>query len=543
MKLPYHVLLVLSLVLSSAFCQRANSQTNQEKKTPSATISGKVTIKEKAAPGIVVGVRLNQDSPSPRTFQATTDEDGIYHVTGVPSGSVLVAPVTPAFVIGRGNESWGKSLVVTEGDTIEGIDFDLLRGGVITGKVTDADGFPIIAVRVSLQQVDRSGGAYFFGVFETDDRGIYRVFGVAPGHYKVSVKDDSYASGTVYGRSRPATFHPSTTDIAKAAVVEVGEGTEATQVDITVSHAEGFAVTGQVIDKETNRPIVNAAIHLMRITVIDAHSTSGEGGGTEARSDASGAFRLDQVPAGKYTISIQPPPDASLIVEPVSFDVVDSDVGGLVIKASTAANVSGTVVLEGAAPEGAGRPLRFWVSTYFRNDARGFSSNGSVEMKGDDSFNAGGLSTGIVTFSAGLWGPTGNAKPLTVVRLERDGVVQPNAITIQGTEQIKGIRIVVSNSSSVVRGVVKVVNGTLSPEGRLVAYLKRSNDPNQHGTQLDTRGHFLIENVSPGTYELTVQYYANTLRKFVETKQSVTVTEGQTTEVAITLDLSDTTKP
>src|SRR5215831_11606365 len=83
---------LIFIVLSSAICQSANSQTNPDKKTAGATISGKVTIKGKPAPDIVVGARLNQDGPSPRTFQAKTDEDGIYHLTGVPGGSSQLLP-------------------------------------------------------------------------------------------------------------------------------------------------------------------------------------------------------------------------------------------------------------------------------------------------------------------------------------------------------------------------------------------------------------------------------------------------------------------
>ena len=546
MRLPCNVL-ILSLLLAAAFCQSANSQTNSEKKTDRATISGKVTIKGKPARSIVVGVRLNQDNPSAQTFQAKTDDDGIYHVTGIPGGSVSIAPVAPAFVISSVSESWGRSLIVTEGDTIEGVDFNLLRGGVITGKVTDADGSPIIAQSVSLLRVDRDRGSGSYGfphMFETDDRGIYRVFGIAPGHYKVSVSDQRLDSATVSGRSVPATYHPNTTDSTKAAIIEVGEGTEATQVDITVSRSiEGFPVTGQVIDRDTNGPVVNAAISLMRITVIDANSTSGSGGPTDVRTDAAGAFRLDKVPPGKYDISAEPPPNTSLIVEPIRFDVVDSEVSGLVIKTSAGAAVSGTVVLEGSAPDFADKPLRFWVSVDLRNDARGFGGNGPAEMKADGSFHAGGLSPGVLRFSAGVWGPTGNARRLIISRIERDGVAQPNAITIQGTEQIRGIRIVLSSSSGAIRGFVRVLNGNLSPTGHLVATLKGSNDPDEHGTQVDPRGRFLIESVGPGTYELTIHYYDSAPRKFVETKQSITVTAGETTEVVMTLDLSDTTKP
>src|SRR5207253_6887919 len=139
MRLPVPLAIISSLLLGCAgLCQRANSQTTPAKKNPDATVSGKVTIKGKAAPGIVVGLRSSQPAQFDPTFKATTDQDGAYRVTDVPGGSYAIAPVAPALVIAEANNPRAQTVVITEGENIEGIDFELLRGGVITGKVTDA---------------------------------------------------------------------------------------------------------------------------------------------------------------------------------------------------------------------------------------------------------------------------------------------------------------------------------------------------------------------------------------------------------------------
>src|SRR5882672_6410550 len=135
-----------------SFCQRAHSQTGPAKKNSDANVSGRITIKGKPAAGVVVGLRLSQYDPAraDSSLKATTDQDGKYRITDVPAGSYQVTPVAPAFVISDVNKSWGQSLIITEGDNISGIDFDLVRGGVITGKVTDADGHPVMEERLSL---------------------------------------------------------------------------------------------------------------------------------------------------------------------------------------------------------------------------------------------------------------------------------------------------------------------------------------------------------------------------------------------------------
>jgi hypothetical protein len=549
MRLPVPLTIISALSLCCGlFCQRANSQTELVKKTPDATVSGKVTAKGKPVSGMVVGLRLGQPTQFDSTFKATTDQDGKYRITDVPAGAYQVAAVAPAFVISDVNKSWGQSLVIAEGDNVEGIDFDLVKGGVITGKVVDADGHPIVEERINLLSADypRSGTSHVPGSFQTDDRGIYRIFGIRPGRYKVSLGEESIGvhRGFGTGRTLPITFYPDVADAARATVIEIGEGTEATKIDITIgSAAQAFSVSGQVVDGETGKPVPNVAMSLEKIMIIDANSRSGYGGVTDTRSDSEGAFRLVKLPAGKYSISIQPPPESDLRAEPVAFDVIDQDVTGVMIKTANGASLAGTVVLEGSrGPNTVRAQAPAWLSVYLRNDGLGFTSNQSVQIKPDGSFRIGGLLAGTVSFSVGSWGPTGNARAITISRVERDGVVQPHGVQVQAGEHVSGIRIVAAYSSGSIRGVVKVENGTLPPNGHLVIGLNKVGDVNWNsdgGTEVDARGRFLIEGLAAGAYELTVSAYVPEWRQRPRTsKQLVTVTAGAATDVMLMIDLT-----
>ena len=296
--------IILALLLCSAgFCQRAHSQTAQATKNATATVSGKVTIKGKPAPEVMVGLRTSQYEPGrpDSPFKATTDRDGKYRIVDVPAGSYLVAPVAPVFVISDFNKSNGQSLIIAEGDNIAGIDFDLVPGGVITGKVTDGDGDPVIEERVNLLAADSQRGAHVWSNFQTDDRGIYRMFGLRPGRYKVSVGEENLGVNRRFGngRSLPITFYPDASEAVKGTVIEVGEGTEATNIDITVAPAaESFSVSGRVLEGETGKPLPNVMISLSKILIIDKYSSSSSGGGTDVRSKTDGAFRLEKLAAG-----------------------------------------------------------------------------------------------------------------------------------------------------------------------------------------------------------------------------------------------------
>lgn len=78
-------------------------------------------------------------------------------------------------------------MIVGEGENIEEINFSLVRGGVITGKVTDADGRAVIQqpVHIFLSEVFDQGSPkrQFFPttVAQTDDRGVYRKYGLRAG--------------------------------------------------------------------------------------------------------------------------------------------------------------------------------------------------------------------------------------------------------------------------------------------------------------------------------------------------------------------------
>src|SRR5215475_9519966 len=119
----------------------------------------------------------------------------------------------------------GKVLLIGEGETVEGIDFALIRGGVITGKITDANGQPLIEEPVSIEPAEPvSRPGYWIPLSwmaqQTDDRGIFRIFGVPPGRYRVAAgqKEDGTYQRTTTGRTTyKRTFHPNVTDPAKAA--------------------------------------------------------------------------------------------------------------------------------------------------------------------------------------------------------------------------------------------------------------------------------------------------------------------------------------
>lgn len=547
--------IVLALSFSCAGSPwSANSQTKTSKKTPPNSVSGRVTIRGKGAPGIVVGIRSSDFSQQPApALKATTDPDGNYRITDIPPGNYLVSPLAPAYVAldlfsSRGR---GKTLLLAEGEDVQDIDFSLVRGGVITGKVTDADGRPVIEERLTIvpQEQANPGGQmlapFIAGAFQTDDRGIYRIYGIPAGRYRISVgvADEERSPNVRFGRvAYKRTFYPSATDPADARVIEVTEGSEATNIDITVGrNLPSFTASGKVVDGETGQPVIGLRFGLQRIVNgRDAEFTN-----IFTASNSQGEFRLESITPGKYVAFIYSRPGSEVRADAVPFEVIDQDVTGLLVKTIKGLTITGTVVLDGTYDKSVFAKLaQLRLQAYVRDEPANSGSWQESPINADGSFRMDGLGPGTANFSL----RSEDRSPLVtfaILRVERDGIVQPRGVEIKAGEQTTGVKIFASYGTGSIRGEVTLENGPLPPGGRVVVWIKKLGDTEStfRPYNLDSRGHFLIEGVAAGSYELNVNANIPGRRAPPTAKQPIDVSEGTVTDVVVSLDLKSTPGP
>src|SRR5687768_15072183 len=177
----------------------AQAQTAPAGAKPTGTISGKVTMNDKGVADILIAAQ-SLDRPMQQSVARTkSDAGGRYRLTGLPAGQYQIMAIAPALVSAEGSGTpgyrFGKSVVLASGEDADDVDMKIVQGGVITGRVTDADGKPVIEERINLQSVDQAGNpnnqagvaSWNFQMSQTDDRGIYRIYGLSAGRYRVSV--------------------------------------------------------------------------------------------------------------------------------------------------------------------------------------------------------------------------------------------------------------------------------------------------------------------------------------------------------------------
>jgi Carboxypeptidase regulatory-like domain len=523
------------LIISAVSYVRA--QTAAEK-APTATISGKVTVTGKGVPGIGVSLALVESYSSyPTRYRSVTDDNGNYRIANVTPGMYLVIIKAPAFarVVEVGRE---KNILVNKGETIENVDFDLVRGGVITGKVTDTDGHPLIEENIYVIPAgspERRTYYYGMGMVRTDDRGIYRVFGLGPGSYTVAAGqgEGGFESSerAVYKR----TFHPDAAEASEATVIELKEGDEATNVDIIVGRAiNRYSATGRIVDGQTGRPVANVSygVHMF------INPNSGSSLTTGAVSNSEGEFKLNSLAPGKYGVFLEPPPETEWRADILSFEVIDQDVTGLTIKTSRAASASGAIVLEGTTDKAVFANLtKGRIYAYVMNDGTARSSSPSGRINADGTFRISGMQSGVFLFGIS------SGERFKIVRVERGGVVYPQGIEIKETNQITGLRLLVNYANGTVRGMVRLENGKPA-EGRINVTLTRiaENDvgpltgDSNASPQVDARGQFFVEGLLPGTYEVTASYIPDMHSAWRQTRQQVVVANGVVTDVTLTID-------
>src|SRR5215471_756577 len=296
---------VIGLTIS-VFAQ-APAQTLAQTPAPegTATISGRVTLNGQPCSNAQVLLTpqpkdndniIQRMTGAGSAQKTSTDADGHYSFTNLPAGPYEIQVFALALV-GTGHD---EAILAADGETVDGIDFAMTPGGVVTGSVLQANGRPAINKQLQIELADQkqapseSSSAAVRAMMKqilahntsTDDRGIYRIYGVPAGDYVVSVHSGGGRHESV------ATYYPGVTDKTKAAMVKVKAGAETTGIDFKLEITKkGYEVRGRVVDEQGNG---------VPSVMIVVSPTSEQGTGTgfqvmsgQGHSNSKGEFKVE----------------------------------------------------------------------------------------------------------------------------------------------------------------------------------------------------------------------------------------------------------
>jgi hypothetical protein len=532
MKLP----VVGLMLLASSVNLSATSQVQQpnSKVESAASIAGRVTLRGEPVQGALVLAMSAPPTGREQRASAKTDADGQYRITNLAPGMYRVVAQAPGFASPEeASGRFSREISLDPGETRDKIDFALVRGGVITGRVSDADDQPVVEQTISLTLLIAGGWQSYsrpysnnYEMMTTDDRGVYRIYGLPAGRYKVSIgegRGSSY-SKLDYGQSYyPLTYHPDVQDESKARIVELTEGGEVSGIDIKVGGlARSYEASGRIVNAETGRPQPGIKWGFGGPGI----STFG------AKSDENGGFKISGLIPGRYSVFAGC--EGDFYSDKVEFDVADHDVSGLEIKRNQGASIRGKVVVEGLSDPAILEKLRQMSLFTAYND---YSVNSNVEP--DGSFYFCGLRPGRVKIAAHSYMQPG----FWLIRVERDGVDLRGGIEISPGERLTDVRVVLAYMTGVIRGQVTISNYELPQGVRLQISARRLGDEgasSHFSTNTDDRGRFTFEGLAPGEYELSagsafVSVSGVQTPRLSHATQKAIVSNGKESEVTLVL--------
>ncbi len=486
---------------------------------------------------------------------AVTDDAGAFAFTSLPADRYALSAAKNGYVpMAYGSKRPGGSgtPVVVADDQEATTVINLPRGSVITGTVRDEFGRPAPDVTVAVlrfvvslqtggrtlqsvrigsagQQVSGYSPDGFPGTAMTDDRGVYRIYGLAAGEYVVSatlrprgggpmavtdvhqITDADVtrarqllrepSAGAAVGGAAPGTgtagstrvdfapmYHPAAIARDEAATILLGAGEERSGIDVMLRPVPTASVAG-VLSRPDGTPQSGA-----QVSVMDPLSSSG-GVFKSTRSGFDGEFVIGGVPPGRYLVqSVTYPEGLSAAAEVV---MVGRDVP-LSLVLAPPMTVSGRIVFDGTSEAPDFNTVQLWLG---RRPQPIFGGPG-LDRTPDGRFVFPRVPTGTYTLRINGRPPAGWA--LRSVMLG-DIDVSDIPFEIAPNQHIEGIVMTLTDRPAEISGTLQTESGEPAPEYTLVVF---SADPRYWvaGTRRtrhvrpDVQGRYIAGDLPAGDY-------------------------------------------
>jgi hypothetical protein len=497
------VFIILLISASTASAQTKGAITGRVVAEDGAGMAG-VTVMLSTAVAIQGGQRRS----------TTTDEEGNFRFTDLSPRPYSISVfgsreyVQPPAITGSGERRYYRPG--------ENVQIALIRGGVITGRVTNAAGEPVIGIQalaIRVRDADGRPTRMAGGSLQrlTDDRGVYRIYGLQPGGYIVVANSNSnYSGGAAYYGETP-TYHPSSTRDA-AAEVTVASGTEASGIDIRYRGEPGHAVSGKMTG-------VNLAESVAPSTVYLTQAATGAGFDLMyANPSQGGAFAFYGVPDGEYDLTaerLEGDRSDRLGSEPRRVTVRGADVTGVELRLSPRAAIEGKVVLD-PLPQRCDekrQPAPEEVILQARRDEAvktplpahlSFPRDTTANEKGE--FLLKSLDPARYRLLVGLPGESWYLKSITAPTSSAD--IGRSGIPLKAGERLSGVTVTIAEGAASLRGRVTPKKEGAQLPAKLAVHLvpaetASTNDVLRYAETVAERdGAFEFKNMAPGKYRL-----------------------------------------
>lgn len=440
-----------------------------------------------------------------RQGQSTmTDAEGRFKFEALPPGrySIQVSKTGYEFIEGRGTAS-KSSLDLAQGGNQDGLRYVLRPLGLVTGRVVDADGDPVVGARLLLLRQGRRGGKVTWlpgpASASSDDRGEFRMFGIQSGRYVLACAAAGGRPGLIVrtDRSGPVTvFYPDALEPDQAQILDVKAGSRLEGLTVKSRTAPQFVIRGKVTGLAGEQGM---GVHVM-VEQASWARYLGSGRGASMMRDGN-EFTAGPLPPGNYTLFAQqvrmgPAVEGGRRVSEqltgvTQVSVSDRDVDGVTIQLGPGTMVEGSVAVEGE-KEVVYKGLYLMAQS---SEESGYAQGGEARQDGSFQFNVARPGKYVLRPMA-QWG----ARYLASIRVGGEEMLGREIDLSYGSPG--PVRVVYRKDGGSVEGTVRAGEG---PPGVATAVLWPVEErfrpfPYLLVTPVAETGAFSFKNVAPGEY-------------------------------------------
>lgn len=512
------IIFTLLLATVSVAAQTQPPAAKPETGEASGSITGRV-VDESGQPLPNAMVHIRPAGASQREQTVSTDREGAFRINGLEAVPYTISVSMPAYIAPprdpNSTASPGRTYKI--GDTAT---FTLVRGGAVTGSVVNANGEPLIGVNVRAQMIRDTGGRLIRSGYRnersTDDRGIYRIYGLPTGTYVVMAGGSPlYAAGNFNAFESDAPTYASSATRDTAMEISIRTGEEVTGVDIRYRGDPARVISGSV----TAPPNSDGGSNVF-LTIADEKGIPWNS--SVYLQPGNRTFMFPGVPDGDYYVYAQTHQrsEGQAFSDAKPVRVRGADVTGIELTTRFLGSVSGSVVLEESkAPECAGKtpPVvsEISVAAWHKDDEAAkqvpqffwsLGAPGFVDAEGK--FKLQNLANGEYHFTPRyfsrywyvqsiLFPPNAKTtKPVDTTRVWT---------SVKAGDRLSGLTITLAQGAASLRGQLTVGEGELLP-ARLWVYLvpaerERADDVLRFfGSAVSPEKNFTVGIIAPGRY-------------------------------------------